>query len=86
MPVLLMTGENDRLAPPAEIRGVAKRIHAQSPRPDVRFETIAGAGHVCNIEEPEVYNRILLDFLEALRDPEAPISAEPSKRWNNDIR
>jgi len=63
MPVLLMTGEHDRLAPPTEIKQVAQRIWDASPRPDVRFETIAGAGHVCNVEQPGTYNAILTDFL-----------------------
>jgi pimeloyl-ACP methyl ester carboxylesterase len=63
MPVLMMTGQYDRLAPPDEIRGVAARIHDSADRPDVRFETLAGAGHVCNIEAPDQYNRILLTFL-----------------------
>lgn len=66
MPVLMMTGEHDRLASPTEIRGVARRILAQVPRPDVRYETIVDAGHVCNVEQPEVYNRILLEFLGKL--------------------
>lgn len=63
MPVLMMTGEFDRLAPPSEIRGVAGRILDSAPLPDVRFEVIKGAGHVCNVEAPDVYNRHLLDFL-----------------------
>ncbi|WP_137109696.1 alpha/beta fold hydrolase [Rhodobacter sp. SY28-1] len=66
MPVLMMTGEHDRLAPPAEIRGVAGRIWDMAPRPDVRFEVIAGAGHVCNVEAPEAYNAPLLDLLGRL--------------------
>ncbi|WP_137931578.1 alpha/beta fold hydrolase [Mesorhizobium comanense] len=66
MPVLMMTGEHDRLAPPTEIRGVAERILAQAARPNVRYETIADAGHVCNLEQPDAYNRILLEFLSGL--------------------
>ena len=66
MPVLLMTGEHDRLAPPAEIRGVAGRIWDSAPRPDVRFEVIADAGHVCNVEAPAAYNTHLLTFLRKL--------------------
>jgi pimeloyl-ACP methyl ester carboxylesterase len=66
MPVLMMTGEHDRLAPPSEIRGVAGRIWDAAPRPDVRFEIIPGAGHVCNVEKPEIYNRHLLTFLNRL--------------------
>lgn len=63
MPVLMMTGEHDRLAPPAEIRGVAERILRRADRPNVRYETITDAGHVCNVEQPDTYNRILVDFL-----------------------
>ncbi len=66
MPVLMMTGEFDRLATPGEIRGVAGRIHGDAVLPDVRYETISDAGHVCNVEQPESYNRILLDFLGKL--------------------
>lgn len=63
MPVLLITGEHDLLAPPAEIKGVAERIWDASPQRDVRFEVIAGAGHVCNVEKPDAYNAILTDFI-----------------------
>ncbi len=42
MPVLMMTGAFDRLASPAEIRSVARRIHAAAPHADVRFEMIEG--------------------------------------------
>ena len=66
MPVLMMTGEHDRLAPPSEIRAVAGRIWDAVPRPDVRFEVIPGAGHVCNVERPDLYNRHLLTFLGRL--------------------
>jgi pimeloyl-ACP methyl ester carboxylesterase len=66
MPVLMMTGEFDRLAPPAEIRGVAERIFDASDTPDVRFEVIAGVGHVCNVEGADAYTRHLSDFVARL--------------------
>lgn len=66
VPVLMMTGQHDRLAPPAEIRAVAERIHAGARLADVRFEVITGAGHVCNVEQPDVYSRHLVDFLGRL--------------------
>jgi len=66
MPVLMMTGEHDRLAPPDEIRAVAQRIHDQAPHPDVQFEVIEGAGHVCNVEAPDAYNAHLLPFIKRL--------------------
>jgi pimeloyl-ACP methyl ester carboxylesterase len=64
IPVLMMTGEHDRLAPPDEIRSVAHRISQQSMA-SVRYETIAAAGHLCNIEQPDQYNRLLLEFINA---------------------
>ncbi len=66
MPVLMMTGEYDRLAPPAEIRGIAGRIAELAPRASVRFEVISGAGHVCNVERPAAYNAILTEFLSEI--------------------
>lgn len=66
MPVLLMTGEHDRLASPGEIRTVARRIAAAAPAPNVRFEIVPGAGHVCNLEAPAEYNRLLTEFLHEL--------------------
>jgi pimeloyl-ACP methyl ester carboxylesterase len=63
MPVLMMTGEYDRLAPAAEIRGVAERIFDASPTPDVQFEIIPGVGHVCNVEGADAYTRHLAGFV-----------------------
>jgi pimeloyl-ACP methyl ester carboxylesterase len=65
-PVLMMTGEHDRLASPTEIQGVANRIHDASAQPDVQFEIITGAGHLCNMENPELYNANLTRFLRKL--------------------
>lgn len=62
-PVLMMTGEHDRLASPAEIQSVAKRIHGAAQNPDVQFEVIYGAGHLCNLENPQLYNANLTRFL-----------------------
>jgi pimeloyl-ACP methyl ester carboxylesterase len=64
MPILMITGEHDRLAPPSEISQVAERIHNGAALPDVRFEVLRGAGHVCNVEDPAAYNALLADFLE----------------------
>ena len=63
LPVLLITGEHDRLAPPTEIKGVAERIWDASPCPDVRFEMLTDAGHVCNLEKPDEFNAILVEYL-----------------------
>jgi pimeloyl-ACP methyl ester carboxylesterase len=62
-PVLLMTGEFDQLATPAEIQDVALRIASESNSPEVRFEMIRKAGHVCNVEAPAIYNSHLTSFI-----------------------
>jgi pimeloyl-ACP methyl ester carboxylesterase/AcrR family transcriptional regulator len=71
-PVLMFTGEYDKLAPPVEIRRVSERIaedrRAAGKRADVHFEIIAGAGHVCNLEAPNATNALLHRFLARLPD------------------
>jgi len=64
MPVLLMTGSHDKLAPPQEIKQVAKRIHEASPFPDVRYECLEHAGHVCNLEAPQAFNSALIKLVQ----------------------
>lgn len=59
VPVLLVYGEDDRLTPPDTGRRMAARI------PDARLEVIADAGHLSNIEAPETFNRLVLEFLLA---------------------
>lgn len=65
-PVLMMTGEFDRLAPPGEIAKVSERILAATPLADVQFEVISGAGHICNLEAPVQVNALLHRFLSRL--------------------
>ena len=59
-PTLVVTGELDGPAPPADGRLMAERI------PGARLEIIPRAGHLSNLEEPDRFNRALLDFLEAV--------------------
>jgi pimeloyl-ACP methyl ester carboxylesterase len=66
MPVLFLTGAHDWLASPQEIGGVARRVALASNDAAVRFEVIASAGHVCNLEQPQVFNTLLEDFLKVL--------------------
>jgi pimeloyl-ACP methyl ester carboxylesterase len=56
-PTLLMAGEHDKLASPAEMQSVAQRV------PGGRFEIIKGAGHMINVEKPAEFNQALLRFL-----------------------
>ena len=67
-PVLMITGDQDRLAPPEEIRSVSRRIHDAGGAPFVRFEVLKDAGHVCNLEQPQAFNAVLTEFLSTLPD------------------
>lgn len=57
VPTLVVTGEHDVMAPPDVARDLAGRIAG------ARFEVIAEAGHLSNIEAPEAFNHVLLSFL-----------------------
>src|SRR5262249_7182876 len=59
VPTLIVVGDRDEpfLAP---CQYMAKKI------PGARLETIAGAGHSSNLDEPPAFDRILLDFLDSL--------------------
>lgn len=69
-PILMMTGEFDRLASPEEIRALSLRIFdeiaSKDCLPDLRFEVLKGAGHLCNVEQPEQFNHHLGEFLKRL--------------------
>ena len=60
-PVLLVFGGGDSLAVPA----VGERMAAEIP--DARLIVIPEAGHLVNIEFPEVFNRSVLEFLDEHR-------------------
>lgn len=57
VPTLVLCGEEDALTPVAESRAMAAAIAGS------RLALIPGAGHVSNIEAPEVFNALLSDFL-----------------------
>jgi pimeloyl-ACP methyl ester carboxylesterase len=59
VPTLVIVGDQDTpfLAP---CQYMAKKI------PGARLEVIAGAGHSSNLDQPEVFNRVLRDFLDSL--------------------
>lgn len=58
VPTLLIFGENDSLTPPRTGRGMAKRIR------DNVYVEVPRSGHLINIEEPEIFNQAVLDFLK----------------------
>ena len=45
------------VSPPAQGEAIARRI------PCARLSVLEGAGHLANLEEPEAFNRLLLDHL-----------------------
>ncbi len=56
-PTLVIAGANDTGTPPAMGRKIAEHV------PGARFELIDSASHLCNIEQADIFNRLLLDFL-----------------------
>jgi 3-oxoadipate enol-lactonase len=58
---LIMVGEHDHGTPPE----MARQIHENLP--GSQLVTIPSAAHLSNIEQPEIFNRALLDFLETHR-------------------
>lgn len=60
VPVLVIAGDDDQIAPAAGMREMAQSI------PAARFALIESAGHVSPIEQPKAVNAVLREFLAAL--------------------
>lgn len=56
-PVLLVTGDDDAVAPPATVRGLAAKLA------DVRIEVLRGVGHWTPVEAPRQCVSLLQEFL-----------------------
>lgn len=61
-PALVTVGEEDVLTPVALHRSMKAAI------PGARLEVIEGAGHLANLEQPAVYNEVLLEFLDIVAE------------------
>jgi len=57
-PTLVLAGAADTLTPPGEMEGMARSV------PHATFETVPGAGHLSNMENPSAFNGALRSFLE----------------------
>lgn len=57
-PTLVIVGADDPGTPPALSETIAREI------PGARLEVIPAASHLCCIEQPEVFNRLVTDFLD----------------------
>jgi pimeloyl-ACP methyl ester carboxylesterase len=60
VPTLVVTGEEDAVTGPEVGRDLAAGI------PGARFLLVEEAGHLANLEQPEIVNEALLDFLAPL--------------------
>jgi len=60
VPALVLVGEEDTLTPPDAAREMAAGIRG------ARLVTIPAAGHLANLEVPEMFNASLLDFVGRL--------------------
>jgi 3-oxoadipate enol-lactonase len=56
-PTLVIAAKEDAGTPPAMGEEIAAAI------PGARFASLAGASHLCNVEQAAAFNRLLLDFL-----------------------
>lgn len=66
-PTLVVVGSDDRLTPVA----MAEKIHALVKGSELHV--IEGAGHLSNIEKPEEFDRVVIDFLKRVGAEAAPV-------------
>lgn len=59
IPTLIITGENDTVVPPAVQAELVKRI------PYSNQIIVPNTGHAVTVEQPDIYNNIVLDFLNS---------------------
>lgn len=60
LPTLAIVGADDPGTPVSESEAICARIRG------ARLEVIPSAAHLCNIEQAEAFNRILIEFLNGL--------------------
>ncbi|MCZ2341018.1 MAG: alpha/beta hydrolase [Bacteroidales bacterium] len=58
IPALVIVGDEDTLTPPDVARGLADRL------PMAQLVVLPGAGHLSNLETPELFNAAIRSFLE----------------------
>jgi 3-oxoadipate enol-lactonase len=60
VPTLIVVGEEDALTPPKEAQAMQEKIRGS------RLEVIAEAGHICNMERPAAFTRVVSEFVEGV--------------------
>jgi pimeloyl-ACP methyl ester carboxylesterase len=66
VPTLLVGGEFDRVAAPSVMKRMAAEI------PFARYAELGGIGHLMNLEAPDEFDALLLDFLREPMPPHRP--------------
>lgn len=62
-PTLVLVGEHDAITPRAEVESMQRQI------PTSDLQVIPGAGHLSNLEQPDIFAQHLARFLSVLRQP-----------------
>jgi len=60
VPTLVICGTEDRVTPPTLSRELTHLV------PDAQYESIEGAGHLSNLEQPEVFNTLVGAFVRGV--------------------
>jgi pimeloyl-ACP methyl ester carboxylesterase len=60
VPVLILHGSEDQIIPISESESMHLHI------PNSRLEILPGAGHLLNLEQPEIFNRLVADFMQSI--------------------
>lgn len=61
VPTLIIVGSEDKITPPDEAEAMQRTVRGS------RLELIEGAAHLSNVERPNDFNRVLLEFLKNFR-------------------
>jgi pimeloyl-ACP methyl ester carboxylesterase len=61
IPVLVICGDDDKMTPPALSRYIADNV------PGGKLALIPGAGHFVMNEDPEAFNKVLIEFVLSLQ-------------------
>jgi pimeloyl-ACP methyl ester carboxylesterase len=66
LPTLVLVGEQDAITPPEKAKVLADAI------PNARLETVPDAGHLSNLERPDLFTSSVRDFLDGLPEEGSP--------------
>jgi len=70
VPTLLIVGEEDLIFPPRVIRAVQNLI------PNAEMEVVPAAAHSAHFEQPEIFNRLVLDFFAKIGAQRPAVAAD----------